>query len=148
MVRAAIKKVTPLAKRQKITIEEQLESATVFGSATQLTELSVILLDNAIKYSPKNTIITVVTNVHRRTVQLQVIDRGVGISAALLPHIFDRFYRADASRTKNQVPGYGLGLAIAQRITELHQGRLAVKSEVGRGSTFTLSLPVNTSNIN
>lgn len=138
--KAAIKKITPLAKQKKITIQAQFVPATVMGNLAQLTELSVILLDNAVKYSPEHSSITVATTEQRHHAQLQIIDNGVGIPTAQLPHIFDRFYRVDASRTKNQVSGYGLGLAVARQIAELHDGKLSVKSEVGRGTTFTLSL--------
>lgn len=69
-------------------------------------------------------------------------DQGMGISQADLPHLFDRFYRADKSRGKSDVSGYGLGLSIAKHIVDRHGGSIKVKSEVGRGTTFSIQLPV------
>lgn len=140
IVESAIRKITPLAKQKKITIHKELTPVSIFGDASQLNELVVILLDNAIKYSPKNAAVTIITYKERSNAQLKVTDSGSGIPESQLPHIFDRFYRVDTSRNKNKVAGYGLGLAIAQRIAELHHGKLSVESKVGQGSTFTFSL--------
>jgi two-component system sensor histidine kinase ResE len=74
-------------------------------------------------------------------VVVDIKDQGVGISQEDLPHLFDRFYRADKSRTKVDAPGYGLGLAIAKKIVEAHQGEIKVKSEPGKGTVFTVELP-------
>ena len=74
-------------------------------------------------------------------VEIKIIDYGVGIKNEDLPHIFDRFYRADTSRSKNKTNGYGLGLAIAKRIIEMHQGMIIAESRYGKGSTFIVKLP-------
>ena len=68
-------------------------------------------------------------------------DQGIGIGEEDLPHIFDRFYRADVSRTKIQTKGYGLGLSIAKKITDLHKGVMKVKSKIDKGTTFIVQLP-------
>lgn len=106
-----------------------------------LTDAIVILLDNAIKYSPqKSTIHLTVKDLSKR-VSIAVKDEGIGIKASELPHIFDRFYRADNARSRTDTGGYGLGLAIAKNIAEQHHGSISVSSKVGKGSTFTISLP-------
>jgi signal transduction histidine kinase len=77
-----------------------------------------------------------------RTATFSVRDTGIGISAADLPHVFERFYRADRARSRTaERGGFGLGLAIAQWIAEAHGGTISVRSRLGRGSTFTVTLP-------
>ena len=105
-----------------------------------LTELMVILLDNAIKYSPAKTTVTVSSHLRSGHVYLSVADQGPGIAKADLPHIFDRFYRGDPSRSKGRSDGYGLGLSIARKIAEANHGAIEVTSAVGQGSTFTIKL--------
>jgi signal transduction histidine kinase len=74
-------------------------------------------------------------------INILVKDGGIGIKKEDMPHIFDRFYRADRSRTKQRIEGYGLGLSIAKRIVALHNGSIRVESEVRKGSVFTVTLP-------
>lgn len=106
----------------------------------QIQQAAAILLDNAVKYTPEGGTVEVVVRNNDTTVELVVADNGAGIAAEHLPHIFDRFYRVDQARTAG---GAGLGLAIARQIAEQHGGTIAVSSQVGRGSRFTLRLPVN-----
>ena len=83
------------------------------------------------------------SSAHDRTVAFSVRDTGMGISAADLPHIFERFYRADRARSRSaERGGFGLGLAISQWIAEAHGGTISVRSRLGRGTTFTVTLPV------
>lgn len=139
----AIQRVLPLAERKHILIVQSGKpGARVLGDAASLTEMLVILLDNAIKYSPERTQIELTTTVQARSATLTVRDQGIGIKASDLPHIFERFYRADSSRNKQTgVSGYGLGLSIAKRIIDLHGGRISVASEPGKGTAFTAVLP-------
>jgi len=113
----------------------------VNGNATLLTQLFTILLDNAVKYSPEGGEIELKATSSAKDISLTIIDQGVGISNEDLHHIFDRFYRADTSRTKNQTDGYGLGLSIAEKIVTIHGGKIKAVSEVGKGSIFTIFLP-------
>lgn len=143
IITKAIAKVEPLAVKKKQTIKDLTVDSTIEGNPLGLTELVVILLDNAIKYSPANKTITISAKKTDGWINLLVEDQGIGISAKDLPHIFDRFFRADAARSKVNSCGYGLGLTIAQKIAKLHNGVISVKSKVNQGSLFTLSLPIN-----
>jgi signal transduction histidine kinase len=104
------------------------------------------LVDNAIKYTPSGEIRLSVSKQHGQ-VGLSVSDTGMGIPAADLPHVFDRFYRVDKARTREK-GGTGLGLSIADWIAKMHGGYVQVQSEQGKGSTFTVWLPEKTNGTN
>jgi len=101
----------------------------------------VPLLGNAIKYSPDGSDITISSKIKDNKVFTSITDKGIGITVVDLPHIFERFYRADQSRNKSKIDGYGLGLSLAQAIATNHKGKISVKSTYGKGSTFTVELP-------
>jgi len=138
IIAAAFEKVEGLAKKKEIEIEAKLVKSKMLGDKTSLTELFVILLDNAIKYSPKNSKILIGIKKERGHAAVKIRDRGIGIKASDLPHIFDRFYRADQSRSKEKADGYGLGLSIAKRIVELHNGTISATSTPSKGSEFVV----------
>lgn len=141
VVQQAISRVLSMAEQKKILISSDSAPVSFVGDESSLVEALVILLDNAVKYSPaKSEVAVSVKNEPRHTV-LQVTDQGVGIKAGEAQHIFERFYRADTSRSKIDTNGYGLGLAIARDIVKLHHGSLTVNSKPGKGSTFTITLP-------
>ncbi len=146
LVAKSIEAVQARAAIKKISLKNKMTSASggllVHGDEASLTEALIILLDNAIKYSEKGTMVTVEVAGRHKSVLISVKDRGIGIEAADAPKIFDRFYRADQSRTKNAEHGYGLGLALAHKIIDLHDGKIEVASTPGKGSTFTVSLPL------
>jgi signal transduction histidine kinase len=104
--------------------------------------LFLILIDNAVKYTPREGSISVVLDTSDGTAVTEIRDTGVGISSSDLPHIFERFYRADASRSR-QSGGTGLGLSIAKWIAEAHQGKILVASKVGEGSVFRVQIPLS-----
>lgn len=141
----AIKKVAGLAKSKDINIANKIGDGVVVGNKTALTELLTIFLDNAIKYSPEKTTVTLSSERKDGQVLVRITDQGVGISEADSPHLFDRFYRADKSRTKGVVSGYGLGLSIAKQIVEKHHGSVRVQSQLNKGTTFTVYLPAKRS---
>lgn len=134
----AYEKVAKLAEAKEIEFDNKLEDIKVNGDKTSLVELFVILLDNAIKYSQNQSNVECrMLNVDGR-VRVKIIDHGIGIKASDLPHIFDRFYRADLSRSKEKIDGYGLGLPIAKRVIEMHNGSILVNSTPGKGSEFVV----------
>jgi two-component system OmpR family sensor kinase len=116
----------------------------VYGNADQLKQALVALVDNALKYTPREGYVTLSLDVADNFAVVQVSDTGIGIFPDDLPHIFERFYRADRARTRDR-GGSGLGLAIAKSIIEAHHGSITVESMPGKGSTFTLKLPTTTS---
>lgn len=133
-------RVSASAAARKISIKLPKTKAVVHGDPDQLVELFVILFDNAIKYSPDKSAVNVEVKSNNQTVRVYVTDKGIGIAEIDLPHIFERFYRVDQSRNKSQASGYGLGLSLAQTIAQAHRGKLSVKSEYGKGSTFLVEL--------
>jgi signal transduction histidine kinase len=138
----AEQRVSTAARQRGIVIEREMGAEVVSGDQWSLVELLSILLDNAIKYSPDDSKITVSSSTqHARYIAISVQDKGTGIAATDLPRIFERFYRADRSRTKGTTPGYGLGLSIAKKIADIHRGSIEVKSTLGNGSIFTVLLP-------
>lgn len=142
LVSEAVSSVTPIAEQKNQQIKCTLSDAVISADPTSITDVIVILLDNAIKYSPEGSTINVTTKQQRQHVLLTISDPGIGIDAKDLPHIFERFYRADQSRTKNKVNGYGVGLSIVKAIIEAHKGSVSVKSQLQKGTTFTVSLPI------
>lgn len=113
----------------------------VYGDADQLKQVLVALLDNALKYTPYEGSVTLSLTADQDFAVLKVSDTGIGILPEDLPHIFERFYRADRARSRDR-GGSGLGLTIAENIVQEHQGGIEVESAPGKGSTFTLRLPV------
>ena len=142
VISESVKRIKAKAIRSNIKIKERVNNFKVQGDRYRLVDLIIILLDNAIKYSKKGDSILVSTVASENNGQIKIKDKGVGISGEDLPHIFDRFYRADVSRSKTQIDGYGLGLAIAKEIATQHQGKIEVESEIDKGSIFTVTLPL------
>ncbi len=140
--RQAVERNMPFAKKEKLKITLATEDVTVKGNAQSLVDLISILINNAIKYSPKGKVVSVFIHKGKRNAHIVVSDQGVGIEEKDIPHIFDRFYRADKSRSKTDVDGFGLGLSIAKSIVDIHKGEIKVESKVGLGSTFIVKLPL------
>ncbi len=116
------------------------KKVNVYGNEAAITELVTILVDNAIKYSPPRSKIAIRIFERRLMGIFEIRNSGPGIAEDKLSHIFERFYRADDSRTESSKNGYGLGLAIAKKIVEIHHGDLVVKSN-NKETVFTFSLP-------
>ena len=124
-------------KRLNLKIEEQKE-LFIYGNIEQIKQVVLILLDNAIKYTPKRQMVKVGTSRQGKEVLLIVEDRGYGISEKDLPHVFERFYRG---RVPSVVKGSGLGLSIAWKIIERHNGKIAITSKIGEGTRIVVRLP-------
>lgn len=112
----------------------------VMGDASQLSRLVKTLIENACKYAPKGSFVTVSLSRRAGMAELAVTNGGDPIPAEDLPHVFDRFWRSDKARTR-ETGGYGLGLAIAKGIAESHSGKIEVTSTAEAGTTFTVRLP-------
>jgi two-component system, OmpR family, sensor kinase len=122
-----------------------VEGSTVLGDRTRLRQLFLNLVTNAIKYTPRGGRVELTLSRSPRgdLAIATVRDTGIGIAAADLPYVFERFWRADRARSRGaERGGFGLGLAISQYIAQAHGGALTVQSRLGRGSTFTVTLPV------
>jgi heavy metal sensor kinase len=131
--------IRPLAEAKNLSLHcEMVHNLFVLGDSDELIRLFVNLLDNGIKYTSHGEVRITARRVDK-SIEVQVVDTGIGISPEHLPHIFDRFYRADQSRTQR---GAGLGLAIAKEIVSAHNGQIEVVS-TNEGSTFTVSLPLS-----
>jgi signal transduction histidine kinase len=143
IVQKAIERVQSDAENKKQLIKSRnLDNGFINANESTLTEALVTILDNAVKYSPEKSEILVSTKRTSNTVDFLIKDSGIGILPTDLPKIFDRFYRADISRQKNDISGYGIGLSIAKSVAESHGGNISVDSTPEKGSTFKLSIPV------
>ncbi len=133
----------PLAAKRgiKIVCSSVSNQTTISADTELLAQALTNIVANAIKYSPKETTITVQTRLIDEMLQICVADEGYGISAEQLPRIFEKFYRVPR-RQNAEVSGTGLGLALAQQIAELHGGRITAASEPNKGSIFTIYLPL------
>lgn len=136
----AINTVIALAQAKNIVIEDLFPPQKVLANQASLTRLLIILLENAIKYSQPKSHVKLKSETKNKHLFILVEDNGIGIKATEIPHLFERFYRADTSRSKLNNQGYGLGLAIAQKIASQHGSTITVKSTPQKGSTFSLKL--------
>jgi signal transduction histidine kinase len=135
-----VETIRVLAIQKNITL--QLNSATtvdILADKNQLRRLILNILDNAIKYTQHGGKISADFRQQKDSVDIDIADTGIGIPESELPHIFDRFYRVDKSRSSI---GFGLGLSIAQSIAMAHGGKIYARANVPQGTIFTISLPV------
>ena len=131
-----------LAEERRVRLRSELrEDVSVRGDRAQLGLLLSSLLDNALRHTPAGGSVWVRLDSNGRRATVAVADTGEGIPAGELPRIFERFYRVDKARAR-RTGGTGLGLAIVRHVAEAHGGNVRVDSELGRGSTFTVTLPV------
>jgi signal transduction histidine kinase len=114
----------------------------VEADSSALRRALLILIDNAVKYTPRGGLVTVELNTSTGFAIVSVSDTGIGIAREEVPHIFDRFWRADKTRSREE-GGAGLGLSIAKWIVETHRGSIDVESEPGKGSTFRVRVPLD-----
>ncbi|MGH2582855.1 MAG: ATP-binding protein [Anaerolineales bacterium] len=131
---------------ERVNMEiDKIDQVLVCGDRDRLKQVVLNLVANAIKYTGDSGTVTVSLSKHENRARFSVKDTGVGIPAKDLPHVFERFYRGDKSRTRGKDgAGFGLGLSIAYWIVRNHGGEIEVKSKLSRGSTFTVWLPLAT----
>lgn len=139
----AVSQVKPAAKKKRIKLDVQtVKDFKISADPASLQQVTVILLDNAVKYSPEKSNVSIAAKNTRSSHEIIIEDQGAGIHPDDLPHIFERFYRSDKSRTKQTAAsGYGLGLAIAKQIIDAHGGAIHITSKVGQGTKATIQLP-------
>jgi len=135
----ALNEVRRIAAERNLEVEE-LTPAMIAGDRDRLLQLMLILLDNAIKYTPEGGTVSVALRETASGPEIIVRDTGVGIPEADLPHVFDRLYRADPARSRDP-GGTGLGLSIARWIVEQHDAEITIESEVGVGTTVRVAFP-------
>ena len=136
----AYREARQLSQGQTLTLDP-FETIQVIGDEDRLKQLVLILLDNALKYTPANGHVTLGLQRQETGSKITVRDTGVGIPPEDLPHVFERFYRADPARGRDP-GGTGLGLPIARWIVEQHGGKITLESQSGQGTTATVYLPL------
>lgn len=151
----AIEQVRQQAEKKELRLNASFDSAldgrdiVVPGNVIQLQRALVNILTNAVNYTSEGSVSVNVSAAGADSISVKITDTGVGIDAADLPHIFERFYRVDKSRSRGTAGdgtgGTGLGLAITQEIIARHHGKIEVDSTVGKGSTFSIVLPIKRS---
>jgi len=143
VINEVIKKLNPLAKEKRITIKKNLSNVKILANKDEIMSLITIFIDNAIKYSFNKGEIEITVKKIEKNAVIAIKDFGLGIDKKNLPYIFDRFYRADMTRTKNNTSGFGLGLSIAKKIVENHKGKINVESLPKKGSLFIVTIPIS-----
>lgn len=137
---SAIELSQKVAAKKKIKIVNSVNEVTVLGMEGELREVLLVLLDNAVKYSPEGSEVVVSSEQKQQQIVLTVTDQGEGVDKIDKERIFDRFYRAESARTKMGEGGFGLGLSIAKQLVELMDGEIKVISSNGEGSKFGVFL--------
>ena len=145
-VQQTVRIMRPFAEKKDIVIDEELpKRVEIHADEQKIRQLILILVDNAVKYTPEHGRISVCVQEDRGSVKLSVSDTGIGIAPEHQERIFERFYRVDKARSR-RMGGNGLGLAIAREIVEAHGGSIAVESEPGKGTTFHIRLKAHAKN--
>lgn len=143
-ISAAIKAVAARYDKtgQRLKVSLPKKPVSVLANDVSLEELLTILTDNALKYSPTDSVVELGLTHDAHWATFTITNAGEGIASDKLPYIFDRFYRASSSRTGQEKPGFGLGLSLAKRIVELNRGTLSASSGEQQLTTFTVKLPL------
>jgi signal transduction histidine kinase len=139
-VRSLILACEPQWTEKGIGMDALLDEVTLTGDEDLLSQVWINLIHNSIKFTPPGGTVCVELHERYHAAELTIRDTGIGISAEDLPRVFERFYKADPSRT-SAAGGSGLGLAIAKQIVEMHSGTIVVESQPGAGTVFTVRLP-------
>ncbi|WP_027087493.1 sensor histidine kinase [Cohnella panacarvi] len=142
IVRESVGKMQMLADHKHIVLQTDVDTPiSMYADEERLHQLLIIVLDNAIKYTPEGGVVRVTCRKLAHSAQLEIEDTGIGIEPDGLPHVFDRFYRGDKSRSRHD-GGTGLGLAIAKWIVERHVGKIRIESKLMIGTQVYITLPM------
>jgi two-component system OmpR family sensor kinase len=140
LIKDSVEAIQVLAIQKDIALEyNSAHTVEIVADKYQLKRLLLNILDNAIKYTPPGGKILIDLRQQKDSADIDIADTGVGIPESELPHIFDRFYRVDKSRSS---AGFGLGLSIAQSIAMAHGGKIYAKGNIPQGTVFTISIPI------
>jgi signal transduction histidine kinase len=139
-IEAVALSLEPQWSAKHISLEADLRKCVVNGDAELLSQVWINLLNNAIKFTPDGGLISISISEKESGAAVRIADTGIGIATGEQMHIFERFYKVDRARDRS-LGGNGLGLSIVKKITELHNGRISVESESGRGAVFEVYLP-------
>lgn len=141
-IEKSLKKIRYMAKDKNIKIKKTISDFNILAAEEEVVDLITIILDNAVKYTPKNGSISLTVEKNKSIGEIKIADTGIGISEKDIKHIFDRFYRSDKARSNSGKNGYGLGLSIAKEIARAQNITLHVKSLQGKGTEFSLKASV------
>ncbi len=144
LLNAIAEKFSPQLLRAGVNIKVEASGhlPPISADGDRLAQVFTNLVDNALKFTPRDGLITLRASAANNELLISVLDTGAGIPAESLPHIFDRFYQADPARKGGEKHGAGLGLAIAHEIVQAHGGRISVRSRLGEGTSFDVFLPL------
>ncbi|MEI6533491.1 MAG: HAMP domain-containing sensor histidine kinase, partial [Candidatus Roizmanbacteria bacterium] len=141
LIKDIVKRLTPKAKIKQIKMSLNTIPLSVNGDNQGLQDMITNCIENAIKYNVQKGKIEIQLSSQNKYAVIQIKDTGIGISDKDIPHIFERFYRADNSRSKKDASGYGLGLHIVSHMVKQHNGIITVSSTINKGSRFIIQLP-------
>lgn len=144
LLNSIAEKFSPQLQRRGVNIEVTVSPnlPTVLADGDRMAQVFTNLVDNALKFTPRGGLITLQASNKNNEMLISVTDTGAGIPKEVQAHIFGRFYQADPARRGGEYHGAGLGLAIAHEIVQAHSGRISVRSKLGEGATFEVSLPL------
>jgi len=142
IVKRVVSQVSEQAKRKSISIENKITTSlpNVLADETFIAQVFLNLIDNAVKYTDENGTVSVSAQEEKEFIRIDIKDNGIGISEKDLPRVFERFYCVDKARSRKS-GGTGLGLSIVRHVVERHGGKVTVKSLLGQGSTFSITIP-------
>ena len=142
LIKEAVNKMKLIAQKKQIVINDKTGEAYILANKYSFIDLLVIILDNAIKYSPNKSHIVITSKNSKKLMTIYIKDEGMGIKKEDLPNIFNRFYRADLARSRPEDGGYGLGLSIAKKIVDNHKGTVKISSTIKKGTTVSITFPL------